>query len=1195
MPLVLRKGEVMAQRTWDKCLRLLVSASLVMSMVPTTALAEALEEPVEDPNAAVVLEGELDAEDVAPAEPVTTDGEDAPTDETTVPSEATTPEEDPATTELPPVEEGEATDETTVPEDLPEADPVDDEEADPAATPEAEDAVPEEAEAVTPKDEPAKVTDTPELAAAAAQYNIADASMFIENYTEVENDYCTFLYNNEPIIPQLRLSMWRDGNYYELTEGTDYTVSIKNNNVLSTDSVLGEVTVTGKGAYYGSQSQSFRIVDSYDLAGYLQNHGAILVLGSTTTSYSAYFEAPSFLATGSAIKPQVQFNYNNGSALKPSSPTDFVFSYADAQGTPVARPVDPGEYQIVLTAVAGGVFTGSATIPFSIVANKSLDGQTATPSSGVEYKTSSEYGQWGMYTFYGVDDISEVTWQLYAPGDFRHVLIEGVDYVVHAEPAGAEEPVGVVDKYLVTFEGIGSYTGTATVYLGEASSYGQPDPPIYVRVASGTADAFGAKRVYVNGKLYMPRVYIDANGALQQPDLTMEGLVEGVDFRFAGFENANGAPITTAADKESVVVVIEGLGTYQGLTRRCDATVWPTEVSDVDNGSSVWMVIKNAFSAFVVNDTAYYMLKGQAPDVSLYVYATSALLREGQGFSVTTSLASDGNSMEVIASSTDPSLMQGSHSRTVQLVDKFDLSLLAKTQICFNGRNGEATSYSYWDEIPAKLSYAGFSYAPTVEFSGYNDNWPGLSYDVSYVKGGSSTSEITGPGIYDVVITGTGDWTGTVTAKLQVYDADEGMSIADCTATLGKAVLVNGVAEPEVTLTYGSHEFVEGTAFTVTYGNNTAPGSKGFAKLTGVSGGPLSGTKVVVFSVPNTGKDLSKGYSLQIADYVQADIANRSPWHSVLEVGATPAVTVLDPYGEPIDASAYDVEYQFNEAPGTAVVTVRGKGEYTGKLSANYTVANFANLTNLVGATVTGANKTYTGKALTTTVTVKLNGKTLKSGTDYTVAYKNNVKAGTATITVTGKGNYTGTAKGTFTIAKASVAKATVSKIANQKHDGKAKTPRPTVKVGGRTLKLNTDYTLTYKNNVKPGTATVTIKGKGNYTGSKNVTFKIVAMAGTWKGSGSKWWYQWKDGTYPKSVFLDISGKTYYFDASGYCVYGWQKIGGKDYYFESSGAMAKNKWVGNYYLKADGTMARNEWVDGGKYHVDKNGKYDKKR
>jgi len=164
-----------------------------------------------------------------------------------------------------------------------------------------------------------------------------------------------------------------------------------------------------------------------------------------------------------------------------------------------------------------------------------------------------------------------------------------------------------------------------------------------------------------------------------------------------------------------------------------------------------------------------------------------------------------------------------------------------------------------------------------------------------------------------------------------------------------------------------------------------------------------------------------------------------------------------------------------------------------------------------------------------------------------------------------------------------------VSKIANQKYDGKAKTPRPTVKVGTRTLKLNTDYTLTYKNNTNAGTATVTIKGKGNYSGSKSVTFKIVAMAGTWKGSGSKWWYSWKDGTYPKSVFLDISGKTYYFNSSGYCVYGWQKISGKYYYFDGSGAMAKSRWVGNYWLQADGTMATSKWVDGGKYYVGADG------
>ncbi len=71
-------------------------------------------------------------------------------------------------------------------------------------------------------------------------------------------------------------------------------------------------------------------------------------------------------------------------------------------------------------------------------------------------------------------------------------------------------------------------------------------------------------------------------------------------------------------------------------------------------------------------------------------------------------------------------------------------------------------------------------------------------------------------------------------------------------------------------------------------------------------------------------------------------------------------------------------------------------------------------------ATVTGIkNKTYTGKAIKQSPTVKLGGKTLKKGTDYTVSYKNNKNAGTATVTITGKGSYEGTVTKTFKIKKA--------------------------------------------------------------------------------------------------------------------------------------------------------------------------------
>jgi len=69
-------------------------------------------------------------------------------------------------------------------------------------------------------------------------------------------------------------------------------------------------------------------------------------------------------------------------------------------------------------------------------------------------------------------------------------------------------------------------------------------------------------------------------------------------------------------------------------------------------------------------------------------------------------------------------------------------------------------------------------------------------------------------------------------------------------------------------------------------------------------------------------------------------------------------------------------------------------------------------------ATVTASNMAYTGAPLEPAATVKIGDATLTYGTDYTVEYSNNKEVGTATITVTGKGNYTGTATGTFKIVE---------------------------------------------------------------------------------------------------------------------------------------------------------------------------------
>lgn len=193
----------------------------------------------------------------------------------------------------------------------------------------------------------------------------------------------------------------------------------------------------------------------------------------------------------------------------------------------------------------------------------------------------------------------------------------------------------------------------------------------------------------------------------------------------------------------------------------------------------------------------------------------------------------------------------------------------------------------------------------------------------------------------------------------------------------------------------------------------------------------------------------------------------------------------------------YSLTYKDNVNAGTATVTVKGKGNFTGTLTKTFTITKVK-----VGEVkFNNPSLPYTGKAKKPAMTVRatVNGKKIQltQDKDYTVTYKDNKNVGTATVTVKGKGNYTGTVTATFKInpLKLSSATVTLSKT-TMTYTGKALKPTVTVKmkVGGSTVTLvkGTDYTVSYKNNVEAGTATVTIKGKGNFTGTVTVTFEIV-------------------------------------------------------------------------------------------------------
>ena len=205
-----------------------------------------------------------------------------------------------------------------------------------------------------------------------------------------------------------------------------------------------------------------------------------------------------------------------------------------------------------------------------------------------------------------------------------------------------------------------------------------------------------------------------------------------------------------------------------------------------------------------------------------------------------------------------------------------------------------------------------------------------------------------------------------------------------------------------------------------------------------------------------------------------------------------PAVTVKYNNYTFKNGTDYTLSYRNNTKIGTAIVTVKGKGKLSGTRSVTFKI----NAKPIKNAVITYNNSlTYNGSTLSPAVTVKYGNATLKKNTDYTVAYSNNVNAGTGTITITGKGIYGGSVKKTFTIKKLGISATAVSGTGNKVYTGSAIKPVPAVKVGGRTLKNETDFTVSYKNNTEPGTATLKVTGKGNYSGSVSKTFKITARA----------------------------------------------------------------------------------------------------
>lgn len=367
-------------------------------------------------------------------------------------------------------------------------------------------------------------------------------------------------------------------------------------------------------------------------------------------------------------------------------------------------------------------------------------------------------------------------------------------------------------------------------------------------------------------------------------------------------------------------------------------------------------------------------------------------------------------------------------------------------------------------------------------------------------------------------ITGTGKYCGTrrISFKinpLPLSKATVTKPVSGMTFT-GKEITQTGYElRYGVTKTFEGTPLVEGRDYTVSYANNINAGRGATIIYTGI--GIYSGSVKKTYTISPV--------ELKVAGEKNPDIdMYKDHLVTYTKGGAKPRIKLVYSHDENIytlvPGKDYTLKYTGNNAVSAAgknaTVTIVGKGNFKGSLIRTFKVVS----SDLAYTDMTATDVVYTGKAGKWKPSITLwdtNGKKLSAGSDYdkkniVYTYKKDgedvvatastiLDAGTeVTATVTGKGNYTGTKSATFRVVGANIAKASV-KISDRLYTGRkvtiTKEDIAYIRMGKEDLVYGDDYLIepdSYVNNVNTGTAKVTIKGIGNYGGTKVVTFRIV-------------------------------------------------------------------------------------------------------
>ena len=365
-------------------------------------------------------------------------------------------------------------------------------------------------------------------------------------------------------------------------------------------------------------------------------------------------------------------------------------------------------------------------------------------------------------------------------------------------------------------------------------------------------------------------------------------------------------------------------------------------------------------------------------------------------------------------------------------------------------------------------------------------------------------------GIATAIVTGKGSFSGTTEKSFLIVKDDISAALNALTDQY-VYYKANKSYKPTFAITYNGKKLSLGKDYELSWSNEKGEANKGC-----IAAGEY---EVTISGINNySGKVKRK---LVVADNSQLTLLSSAKITKIPNQKYSDGILKEDGlrYSEPVieiklgksivlkEGEDYTIQYFDNYQIGKAKLRATGKGKYAGTIEANFNISGTA----ISGFAINGINSagyTYSGyniePAITVSKKIKVNGttqeKVLVEGTDYFVSYSNSLAAGKGKVTVTGKGEYTGSKSAQFKILKYDLSKADASAFsvnydATVDYSKFGAKPAISVNCLGEELAPGKDYTVTYynnkavagaeqvnKNGVKTGPAFI-VAGKGNFTG----------------------------------------------------------------------------------------------------------------